>query len=65
MHGTGDVFASAFTGSLCNGKTLLKAAEIAANYVVESIKATIDDKDHWYGVKFEKAIPYLVKELEK
>ncbi len=65
MHGTGDVFASAFTGSLCNGKTLLESAKIAANFVVESIKATLDDKDHWYGVKFEKAIPYLVKELEK
>lgn len=65
MHGTGDVFASAFTGSLCNGKTLLESAKIAANYVVESIKATINDKAHWYGVKFEKAIPYLVKELEK
>lgn len=65
MHGTGDVFASAFTGSVCRGKSLLESAKIAANYVVESIKATIDDKDHWYGVKFEKAIPYLVKELEK
>lgn len=65
MHGTGDVFASAFTGSLCNGKTLLESAKIAANFVVESIKATIRDKDHWYGVKFEKAIPYLVKALEK
>ena len=65
MHGTGDVFASSFAGSLCNGKTLLESAKIAANYVVESIKATIDDKDHWYGVKFEKAIPYLVRALEK
>lgn len=63
MHGTGDVFASAFTGALCNGKDLLGSAKIAANYVVESIKATLDDKDHWYGVKFEKAIPYLVKQI--
>ena len=30
---------------------------------VESIKNTIDDKDHWYGVKFEKAIPYLIKKI--
>ncbi len=64
MHGTGDVFASAFTGSICNGKNLLESAKIAANYVVKSIKATIDDKDHWYGVKFEKAIPYLIEQLE-
>lgn len=63
MHGTGDVFASSFAGALCNGKSLLDSAKIAANYVVESIKATLDDKDHWYGVKFEKAIPYLVKQI--
>ena len=65
MHGTGDVFASAFAGALCNGKTLLESAKIAANFVVESIKATLGDKDHWYGVKFEKAIPCLIKLLEK
>jgi pyridoxine kinase len=64
MHGTGDVFASALAGSLCRGKTLTQAAAIAANYVVESIKQTIDDKDHWYGVKFEKAIPYLIEQLK-
>ncbi len=63
MHGTGDVYASSFTGSLLNGKSLLKSASIAANYVVESIKATIDDKEHWYGVNFEKAIPELIKEI--
>lgn len=40
-------------------------AKIAANFVVESIKATLGDKDHWYGVKFEKAIPCLIKLLEK
>ena len=64
MHGTGDVFASALAGSLCRGKTLPQAAAIAANYVVESIKQTIDDKDHWYGVKFEKAIPHLIEQLK-
>lgn len=64
MHGTGDVFASALAGSLCRGKTLLEAASIGADYVVESIKKTIDDKDHWYGVKFEKAIPFLIERLK-
>lgn len=59
MHGTGDVFASSFAGALCNGKTLFESAKIAANFVVESIKQTIDDKDHWYGVKFEKALGQL------
>lgn len=63
MHGTGDVFASSFAGALCNGRSLFDSARLAADFVVESIKATLDDTEHWYGVKFEKAIPYLVKRL--
>ena len=64
MHGTGDVYSSAFAGSLLRGKGAEKAASIAADFVVESMKKTIDDNEHWYGVKFEKAIPRLVKTLE-
>lgn len=63
MHGTGDVYASAFTGSLMRGKSPLESASIAADFVVESMKKTIGDKKHWYGVKFEQAIPYLVSRL--
>ena len=64
MHGTGDIYASVVAGSLLRGKSLDEAASLAADFVVECIKKTVDDKDHWYGVKFEKAIPYLVKRLE-
>ena len=64
FHGTGDVFASAFAGAMMRGKTAIEAAAIAADFVVESIKRTMDDMtDHWYGVKFEKAIPSLVRAL--
>ena len=64
FHGTGDVFSSAFAGALMNGKSAIEAAKIAADFVVEAIKKTLDDKkDHWYGVKFEKAIPSLIKAL--
>lgn len=63
MHGTGDVYASAFTGSLMRGKSPLESASIAADFVVESMKKTIGDEKHWYGVKFEQAIPYLVSRL--
>ena len=62
-HGTGDAFASAFAGAVLNGKNLLEAAAVAADFVVESMKATLGDKEHWYGVKFEKALPYLIKRL--
>lgn len=34
-----------------------------AEFVSEAITKTIDDDDHWYGVKFEK--PLLVKRSER
>ena len=63
-HGTGDVYASAFVGAYMNGKTMLEAAKIAADYVVECIKATIGDSSHWYGVKFETVLSSLMKSLK-
>ncbi len=64
FHGTGDVFSSACVGALMRGLSLEGALKTAANYTVESIKASMRDKDNnWYGVNFEEAIPYLLKEL--
>lgn len=65
MHGTGDVYAASFAGALVRGWKIESAASLAADFVVESIKQTLDDKDHWYGVKFEKALPYLIERLSK
>lgn len=65
VHGTGDVFASSFTGAFCCGNSILDCAALAADFVVESMKMTLDDKDHWYGVKFEKALPWLVERMKK
>ncbi len=62
-HGTGDVFASAFTGALANDTTAVEAAKIAADFTVSCIENTIDDKDHWYGVKFEPMLGKLIKAL--
>ena len=62
-HGTGDVYASAFTGALLNGKDIFTAAKIAADYTVRCIENTQGDPDHWYGVKFETALPDLIKML--
>ncbi len=64
FHGTGDVFASAFSGALLNGCPLEKAAEIAVKYVCDCIRRTkaVND-DVRYGVDFERGIPYLLKEL--
>ncbi len=63
-HGTGDVYASAFVGSYLQGKSAFEAASIAADYTVRTIENTIGDKDHWYGVKFETELPYLIDRLK-
>ena len=63
-HGTGDVYASAFVGALMRGKTPQKAVEIAANYVIECIKETAKEDNHWYGAKFETSLGKLIASLE-
>ena len=65
FHGTGDIYASALVGAWMNGFSLFDAAGIAADYTVRCIERTVADDSHWYGVKFELAIPYLVKRLGK
>lgn len=56
FHGTGDVYSSAFVGEYMNDRNIYKASQNAANFVVDSIKNTMDDPNHSYGVKFEKTI---------
>lgn len=64
FHGTGDIFASVLTGSLVKGLSLEESYKLAADFVVESIQQTLAEEDwHWYGVNFEKAIPFLVNKL--
>ena len=62
-HGTGDVYASAFTGALMNDKSVTDAARIAADYTVKCIINTQGDEDHWYGAKFETALRDLMDML--
>jgi len=64
-HGTGDVYASAFTGALVRGKTAVESAKIAADYTIACIKATQGDENHWYGAKFEPALPVLIKAVNE
>ena len=63
-HGTGDVYASAFTGALFRGKPIFEAAKLAADYTVLCIENTQGDPEHWYGVKFETALPQWIRALE-
>ena len=62
-HGTGDCYASAFVGAWLGGKNREEAASIAADFVCKCIENTIPDESHWYGVKFETALPYLISRL--
>jgi len=63
-HGTGDIYTAALAGAWIRGKELFEAARIAADYTVSCIEKTVDDPDHWYGVKFELALPELIRALE-
>lgn len=55
-HGTGDVFASAFVGSVMRGKSPAQAAQIAGEFTKKAIEKTVGDENHKYGVKFEQVI---------
>ena len=59
-HGTGDVYASAFTGALMKGLDAYTAAKIAADYVVICMENTRGDVNHTYGVKFEPVLGTLM-----
>ena len=61
-HGTGDVFASAALAALIRERSLRDAFAIAADFVAESIQATLDNPEsRRYGVDFETALPSFVK----
>ena len=65
-HGTGDVFASTFTGALMNGFPVYDALKIAADYTCACIKNTYNDANAVnYAVNFESEIPYLLKLIKK
>ena len=61
VHGTGDVFASAFAGAVLRGRSALEASALAADVVCAAIEAT--PESHWYGVAFERTIPMLASRL--
>ena len=62
-HGTGDMFAAAFSGALMQDKSRYDAVKIAADFVCRCIENTAANPAHWYGVKFETALPDLIRML--
>jgi len=63
FHGTGDMFAACFTGALMQNLSKESAVRIAAEFVYRSIENTVKAPAHWYGVKFETALPKLIRVL--
>lgn len=54
LHGTGDVFASAYAAELLNGHNLAEALPLAANFLDSCIYDTAKRQPaHWYGLAFE------------
>ena len=65
FHGTGDTFASVFCGAITKGFDIKHALEIAVDFTVECIKATLPEaENHKYGVKFEECIPSLIQKIK-
>ncbi len=65
-HGTGDVFASSCVGGMLSGLSFENATKLAANFTLESIRATEMAPDaRWYGVHYESALRYLLQHLSE
>ena len=63
-HGTGDIYASAFTGALLQGHSAYDAAAIAADFVVACIKQSHEIGGHWYGACFEPVLGQLIEAVK-
>jgi len=63
FHGTGDVFGSSLLSALLNGFSLKDAAQAAVELTVDSIRQTEPGREKRYGVRFEAALPGLIKKL--
>ncbi|NLB48592.1 MAG: pyridoxamine kinase [Erysipelotrichia bacterium] len=63
FHGTGDIFSASFVAALLKTHSIYNAAKVAADYVYRCIKITMDDKNHWYGVKFEQLLNDFVNRI--
>ena len=55
-HGTGDIFSSVIVANILNGVDISTSIDDACTFVINSIKETINDKSHNYGVHFEQTL---------
>lgn len=60
VHGTGDIFASVFTGAVTLGKSLQESLDISVGFTADCIRATLPCmKEMWYGTCFEYCLGEL------
>lgn len=55
-HGTGDLFASVIVGNIMNNVSIEDNLKDAVEFIIECILNTMDDDNHFYGVKFEEIL---------
>lgn len=61
-HGSGDLFASVFSGFLLRSGCVERAARAAADFTRDCIRHSMSCPDHrWYGVDFEAMLPELIR----
>jgi pyridoxine kinase len=66
LHGCGDVFASALCCALLRGKATEQAVRIAADFTLHCIEQTVGDAPaHWYGLRYEAGLSYLMAQLSE
>ena len=63
-HGTGDIFGAVLVGRLLQGNVLPAAAQAAAVFVADCLKATPDEADERLGVWLESVLPRLMQNPE-
>ena len=55
-HGTGDLFSSIVIANILHKASMEDTLSAACDFVIDSIKATVGDDNHKYGVKFEDVL---------
>ena len=55
-HGTGDIFSSVAVADIVKGKDIETVLKDSCEFTVKSIRQTLSDDSHGYGVKFEEVL---------
>lgn len=66
FHGTGDLFTATLLGGMMQGRTLEQAMALAVDFTLACIRVTCtDNAAPWYGVEFERALPWLAEQMKR